>query len=117
MATAKEKLAEFIEGQANWRSMKAEEHPEDDRNQRWADNSSVMAEWVRELPADDPRSAQVEALAGGADLDVLVMGEGAPGALARCESATPEYFDRLLTDVVRMLEANPVRAIADRGES
>lgn len=113
MATAREKLAQFIEEQANWRSMKAEEYPEDDRNQRWVDNSSVMAEWVRELPADDPRPAQVEALAGGADLDVLVMGEEASWVLTRCESATPEYFDRLLTDVVGMLEADAIRAIGE----
>lgn len=50
--SVKDELADYLDEQATWRYMKAEEYPEDVRNQRASDALSALAHNVRGL-ADD----------------------------------------------------------------
>ena len=45
-------FAETCESQAAWRQTKAEEYPEEQRNQRSADALSSLADWARGNPAE-----------------------------------------------------------------
>jgi len=51
----KETLAEEFLRQAEWRDQKAGEYPDDPRNARAAEGLRGLAEYVRNLPDDDPR--------------------------------------------------------------
>lgn len=54
------RLAGYFESQAQWREMKAEEFPADNRNQSSAMSLRQLAEHVRSLPDDDPRVVAVK---------------------------------------------------------
>jgi hypothetical protein len=51
----KDRLAAYFAEQALWRDHKAEEYPDDVRNERYADGLRALAEHVRKLPATDER--------------------------------------------------------------
>lgn len=52
--TIQQDMATYFEGQANWRSWKAEEYPNDDRNASSASALTQLAAYVLSLPDDDP---------------------------------------------------------------
>lgn len=56
-----EQLAEYLRSQSHWRSMKAEEYPEDARNRRSADALDRLAAHVETLGEDDPRLRALDA--------------------------------------------------------
>jgi hypothetical protein len=43
-------LSDYFRGQARWREMKAEEYPEDARNQQAARALLSLADWIDEQP-------------------------------------------------------------------
>jgi len=59
---ARESLASYVEEQARWRNMVAEDYPEDDRNAHSAAALTKLAAWVRALPADDARLVRLSGL-------------------------------------------------------
>ena len=70
-------LAELVENQANWRSMVAEEYPDDPRNPQAERCLRELADYVRGLPEDDPRLVRAAALAGSISGDAwMVIGAG-----------------------------------------
>jgi hypothetical protein len=77
-------FAETLRLAGLWRQMKAEEYPEDQRNQRSADALRSLAAWARE------NAAECEVALGAlppsltcADLDCLPLGEEASRLLSR----------------------------------
>jgi hypothetical protein len=70
-------LAEKVDNQANWRSMIAEEYPDDPRNHRAENCLRELAGYVRGLPDDDPRLMRAAAMAASIGGDVwMVIGSG-----------------------------------------
>jgi hypothetical protein len=53
LSGTRDALADHLDSQSSWRMMKAEEHPEDDRNRRWAAELDRLAMFVRGLPDND----------------------------------------------------------------
>ncbi len=51
----KDRLAAYFASQAEWREHKAEEYPDDTRNERSAAGLRALAEHVQGLPARDER--------------------------------------------------------------
>jgi hypothetical protein len=76
----KELLAEAIENEANWRDMKADEYPDDDRNTKAARSLHGLATYVRSLAEDDRRLKVLEQLTGS---DWPINGEEIREALKR----------------------------------
>lgn len=62
MSDIKIRLSEYLREKAGWREQKAEEYPEDDRNRRSAEGLWVLADWVSNLPPDEPRLVMLSAL-------------------------------------------------------
>jgi hypothetical protein len=60
VTTVQQAIADHFLEQARWRSKKAAEYPEDRRNERCADGLEELAEYVLELPSDDPRIVAVD---------------------------------------------------------
>jgi hypothetical protein len=54
------RLAEYLREQARWREIKAEEYPEDARNAPSALALLDAAEYVAQLPDDDPRLVRLD---------------------------------------------------------
>ena len=59
---SRHRLTEYLYGQASWRDLNAEEHPEDDRNRRSADGLRALASHVNNLSDDDERLYVLAAL-------------------------------------------------------
>lgn len=53
-------LSDHLLDQSNWRSLKAEEYPDDQRNERAADALSDAGYAVAEIPDDDPRLVKMD---------------------------------------------------------
>jgi hypothetical protein len=71
-------LAEYFRGEAHWRELKGEAHPEDeDRNLASAHWLGKMAEHVLTLDPADPRLVQIGAAHNWCIDDVLTFGEEA----------------------------------------
>ena len=51
----KHAIAEYLREQARWREPKAEQYPDDARNERCAAGLRALAEHVESLPDDDER--------------------------------------------------------------
>ena len=60
--TLANELAEFFEGQAKFREIKAKQYPDDLRNEGSAKVLWGLAEYARTVPDDDPRFAFVESV-------------------------------------------------------
>ena len=52
-------IAEFMDGQAAWRSSIAAEYPEDRRNAQASDALDRLADYIRGLPDDDERLVNI----------------------------------------------------------
>ncbi len=61
-AASRQRLADYLYGQAEWRDLNAEEHPEDDRNRRSADGLRSLANHITNLDEDDERLYVLAAL-------------------------------------------------------
>ena len=90
-------LAELLTGKADWREVKASEHPEDDRNLESAKRLRELADYVLSLSPDDARlsefvdpwmlfSSKVSHVAGRVGFDNL--DDNLDAALARIAAAT-----------------------------
>jgi len=60
-------MAEFCRSTAAWRQRKAEEYDRDLRNLRTAGALEALADFLLELPADDPRLLEMQRLAGAGE--------------------------------------------------
>lgn len=65
-------LAELLDSQAGWRSEKAREYPDDNRNECAADAMQALADYVRQLPSDDQRLRDLDSISMG-DVDVFTV--------------------------------------------
>ncbi|MBA3366038.1 MAG: hypothetical protein H0U03_09690 [Actinobacteria bacterium] len=109
----KEMLAEYVSGQAGWRADKADQYPEDDRNQRSADALWALAEHVERLPDDDPNLQALAALHEPWHTDVFISSEETGYMLLRFgfDSGHPlPDFDDFLTAFTSTLIAAVVKA-------
>ena len=90
-------LADYLNDQAAWRQGKADEYPEDPRNQRSAKALRQLAQYVLSLPSGDERLRMLAAL------DWVAWGRFVPGAEAGRVVARigfdlgPSDIDALLT--------------------
>jgi hypothetical protein len=67
-------LAEYLESQVDWREAKAEEYPDDARNQRSASGLRDLAVHARGLQDGDPLLDRLEELSQGTGgLDVFAL--------------------------------------------
>src|SRR5436190_491762 len=76
-------LAEYIEDQSNWRHQKHAEHPDDQRNEQAADALIGLAQYVRDLPSDDPRLQELQSLGMVDGVDVFMAGPETSRAISR----------------------------------
>lgn len=110
----RETVVEYIEQQARWRESKAEEYPEDTRNQRAADGLHEMASYVRSLPLTDERLARIQRCnvdVEGDGFDVLVHHPsrevtGWDLSRFRFHNGPPESIEDGLEELVRGIEAS-----------
>jgi hypothetical protein len=63
-------LAQDFEDKAEWRDTKADEYPEDGRNERAAKGLRELAAYVRALPDDDPRLQAIDSALHTGDFDL-----------------------------------------------
>ncbi len=101
-------MAEFSRATAAWRRRKAEEYDRDERNLRTASALEALADHILTLPADDPRLAALQRLAGTGDEftpDQRVLYE-----LGRFRFHPDAGLDSFLDTLVILAEA-------DRGEA
>ncbi len=121
-------LIEEIEGKADWRTRKAEEHPEDERNLRSSQALRNLSARMKELSADHPKVQDLwrlwfgPALPGrvrsqnkALDLIEIVSEELCEYGFCSDEDGDPEPFlDSLITELerklVRSLSKPPGRA-------
>lgn len=68
------RLSAYLREKARWRAQKAEEYPEDDRNSRSAEGIKFLANWISNLPPDEPRLVMLSAL--DADDDTIPYSPG-----------------------------------------
>jgi hypothetical protein len=61
-AASRQRLADYLYEQAQWRDLTAEEHPDDDRNRRSADGLRSLASHIQNLDEDDERLYVLAAL-------------------------------------------------------
>jgi hypothetical protein len=76
-------LVEYLLEQARWRDEKGADWPDDSRNAKSAEALVAAAREVDDLPADDPRLAQLDALQRPYGLDVFSPGEDARRLISR----------------------------------
>jgi hypothetical protein len=95
-------LANTLRGQARWRETKAEEYPEDTRNQRWAEAAYRAADYVETLPDNDERLRTIAAATNwDAGIDFVSLGEQGHRLAARCD-LEPDAFLRALAAAVAL---------------
>ncbi|MCD6030940.1 MAG: hypothetical protein K0S78_3114 [Thermomicrobiales bacterium] len=102
-------LAEFCRATAAWRRRKAEEYDRDERNLRTASALEALADHILTLPADDPRLAALQRLAGTGDdftPDQRVLYELGRFRFHHPDAGLDPFLDTLVT-----------LAEADRGEA
>ncbi len=128
-------LIEEIESQAEWRTRKAEEYPEDERNLRCSQALRNLTARMKELSADHPKIQEFwrlwfgPALPGknwarnkGLDLIKVVSEELHQYGIYRDEDGNPELFlDSLFTQLQRkllitVLERKLVRSLSKSPE-
>ena len=80
MSGAKELLAEAFGGQARWRSEKAEEYPDDERNPRSAAGRDHLAEYVVSLSDTDERVRELATLVVNLEANVALCRLLSPSA-------------------------------------
>lgn len=101
----KEALAQYFEEQSWFRQQKAEEYPEDSRNARAARGLLDLANYVRELPADDPRIVTIAAWNKPFDPDVINIAPsaatGGPEPSRFRFDSVDESVDEFLTSFAR----------------
>jgi hypothetical protein len=78
--TVKDDLIEKILMQAEWRSEKAEEDPEDERNQQSAEALQALANRMKDVPEDLPQFARIQ------EIWFACAEEGDPGSMVEAES-------------------------------
>ncbi len=134
-ASYTEWLIEEIESKADWRTRKAEEHPEDERNLRSSQALRNLAAKMKELSADHPKIQEFwrlwfgPALPGkiwgrnkGLDLIEIVSEDLNQYGFYRDEDGDPEPFlDSLITQLERkllmtQLERKLVRSLTKTSE-
>jgi hypothetical protein len=107
----KEIIGEYLDGRADWRQRKAEEYPDDKRNQRSADGISELAAYVRALPEDDERLRELSQLAIYGDVFSPFESQTTPGhdaatAIGRfrfTEFAAHKDCSDFLTEIISQL--------------
>jgi len=107
--TVRTMLIEFFEQRAEWRRQKATES-DDPRDARSARGLLDVADYVRDLPDDDPRLRRIEAMnvdASGEPRETLVVGDGATAVAVDFRYADIlEDPDALLTRFAAKMEAD-----------
>ncbi len=110
-------LIEEIEGNADWRTRKAEKYPEDERNLRSSQALRNLAARMNEVPADHPKVRDLWRLWFGPELPGKVRGQNKALDLIEIvseelhqygfysdENGDPEPFlDLLITELERKL--------------
>ncbi len=110
-------LIEEIEGEANWRTRKAEEHPEDEPTLRSSQALRNLATKMKELPANHPKIQELWRLWFGPALPGKIRGQNKALDLIEVvseelhqygfysdEDGNPELFlDALITELERAL--------------
>lgn len=111
----RELAARTIEAQADWRAYKAQEYPEDPRNEAAARTLRALASHVRALDPTDPRLDRLEQF--DFDTDFLTFGPEASTALSRVGLFPLEDFDLdgTLTWIIEMAEEELAREEALNG--
>ncbi len=124
-------LIEEIESQAEWRTRKAEEFPEDEQNLRRSQALRNLTARMKELPADHPEIQEFwrlwfgPALPGkiwgrnkGLDLIKIVSEELHQFGIYRDEDGNPELFlDSLITQLERKLLITELERKLERSRS
>jgi hypothetical protein len=98
--TTQSLLADYFEGQAQWRELKAEEYPEDDRNLRSAAALRELATFVLSLKPGDYRVNRMEILLGDAG-DVMTPGAAASEAAGQVGFHRETSPEQALIDFLR----------------
>ncbi len=113
VSECKDMLVMKVEGQAEWRDNKQDEHPEDLRNGNSAKSLRALAVNLQRVPSDDPRfSKLVRLYVAGIDIDpnLAVNAEGAVlehygfAAAPDLMSDTGEVLDDLVSRLEEGLE-------------
>jgi hypothetical protein len=95
----RQRLVVYIESHAHWRSLRAEEYPEDVRHERSSASLSALADYVRGLPDSDPNLLALAALREPHIADVFSMGEEASRRLSLFgfdDAESAEHFPAFL---------------------
>ena len=79
----KASLSQFLEEQADWRSLKADEHPDDERNAETETAIRRLTRFIRSLHDDDPRLVALGAVQARFGTDVYLASEGGSWMLSR----------------------------------
>ena len=98
-------IVDYLEDKAAWRQDKAEESPEDYRNQRCAEGLYQLAEYVRGLLDDDERLRELLMLcateSGGGPLDVFMPGQTVDYAVSRFRFDRPDdNCEQFITELI-----------------
>jgi len=102
-----EMLAEYLESQASWREMKAEDYPEDGRNRRCAEGLKEAASTVRSLAPQDERLVTLEGVHDDHDTGVFWAGEETSLRVGRFRFSDPsEDVDSLLKELPSLVASN-----------
>jgi hypothetical protein len=70
----REVLAQHCEASAHWRTEKAAEYPEDQRNLAAAEALGMLATYIRRLPPNDERMLMLESLRPAHLEDTMMLG-------------------------------------------
>lgn len=102
---SRQRLTDYLYGQAAWRDLNAEEHPEDDRNRRSADGLRSLASHINNLDEDDERLYVLAALDVDHD-EAFRPGEEAERLTRRFQfdlrNESPDaWFDRFIDALAR----------------
>ena len=105
-------LVGFLREQAEWRSWKAEEHPEEQRNAHSAEQLLDLAEQVALLPVEDERLRMLAMVHTG-DADVLRPGTEAAGLAGGYGFEREEHAGTWLRVFVETAVSATVEAVDD----
>lgn len=94
-STINQALAATLRGRAEWRYSKADEYPEDARNERWARAIERAAAYVETLPATDPRLLTIAAAGWPEGDDFVVLGEEGSRFASRCDTGPDTFLSEL----------------------
>jgi hypothetical protein len=107
-------LAEYLSSQASWRSVKAEEYPEDKRNAEWSDRLRRLSAWITTLPDTHDDLKQIDRIWGRYGLDVFST--AGPDTDEYVSRPNTDNFDSWLAQFTDAFTDESINAEAETGD-